>query len=190
MCLCVCELVPFIAMLLMIFLYRISLTVKFALNLWKFHLLHSGFDCSETVQFSLFPGSLFFSQNEEPPPTQNEEPPPTQNEGSPPVQNEGSPDPGQVQNQDTGQGQTVDGPSGKWEFVDVAFLVGWYSQIPVSLNWMFWWFIEELVWRITTELIEAEWRIYASVNQPSLVQIMACRLVGVKPLSEPMLGYC
>ena len=29
-------------------------------------------------------------------------------------------------------------------------------------------------------LIEAEWR-YVSVNQPSLVQIMACRLVGAKP---------
>ena len=24
---------------------------------------------------------------------------------------------------------------------------------------------------------------------PSLVQIMACRLVGTKPLAEPMLGY-
>ena len=30
---------------------------------------------------------------------------------------------------------------------------------------------------------------YASVNKPSLVQIMACRLVGAKPLSEPMLEY-
>ena len=28
--------------------------------------------------------------------------------------------------------------------------------------------------------IEAEWRIYASVNYPSLLQIIACRLVGVK----------
>ena len=28
---------------------------------------------------------------------------------------------------------------------------------------------------------------YASVNYPSLVQIMACRLVGAKPLSEPTL---
>ena len=36
---------------------------------------------------------------------------------------------------------------------------------------------------------EVEWRIYASVNYPSLVQIMACRLVGVKPLSEPILEY-
>ena len=40
------------------------------------------------------------------------------------------------------------------------------------------------------KLIEAEWRIYASVNKPSLVQIMACRLDGAKPLSEPMLEYC
>ena len=36
---------------------------------------------------------------------------------------------------------------------------------------------------------EVEWRIYASVNYPSLVQIMACRLVGVKPFSEPILEY-
>ena len=42
----------------------------------------------------------------------------------------------------------------------------------------------------TLELIEAEWRIYASVNKPSLVQIMACHLAGAKPLSEPMLEYC
>ena len=39
-------------------------------------------------------------------------------------------------------------------------------------------------------LIEAERRIYASVNQPSLVQIMACHLDGAKPLSEPLLEYC
>ena len=38
--------------------------------------------------------------------------------------------------------------------------------------------------------IEAEGRIYASVNQSAFVQIMACRLVGAKPLSEPMLEYC
>ena len=40
------------------------------------------------------------------------------------------------------------------------------------------------------QLTEAEWRIYASVKLPSLVQIMACRLVADKPLSETMLGYC
>ena len=39
-------------------------------------------------------------------------------------------------------------------------------------------------------LIDAKWRIYASVIQPSLVQIMACPLVGAKPLLEPMLKYC
>ena len=38
--------------------------------------------------------------------------------------------------------------------------------------------------------IEAEWRIYASIKLPALVQTMACRLVGTKPLSEPMLEYC
>ena len=37
------------------------------------------------------------------------------------------------------------------------------------------------------KLIEAGWRMYASVNEPSLVQIVACNLVGTKPLSEPML---
>ena len=32
--------------------------------------------------------------------------------------------------------------------------------------------------------------IYPPVNYTSLVQIMACRLVGAKALSEPMLEYC
>ena len=36
-------------------------------------------------------------------------------------------------------------------------------------------------------LIAAEWRIHASINKPSLVQLTACRLDGAKPLSEPML---
>ena len=45
-----------------------------------------------------------------------------------------------------------------------------------------------LSWNVN-QLIEAEWRIYAWVNFPSLVQIMACRLIGAKPLSEPMLEY-
>ena len=39
-------------------------------------------------------------------------------------------------------------------------------------------------------LIEAEGRIYASVNWPSSVQTMACRLDGARPLSEPMMEYC
>ena len=39
-------------------------------------------------------------------------------------------------------------------------------------------------------IIEAEWRIYASVNFSFLVQIMACRLVGAKPLSTPRMEYC
>ena len=32
--------------------------------------------------------------------------------------------------------------------------------------------------------------LYASAGYPSLVQIMACRLNGAKPLSEPTLEYC
>ena len=42
------------------------------------------------------------------------------------------------------------------------------------------------------KFVEAEWRIYmyAHINQPSLVQIMTCCLIGTKSLSEPMLEYC
>ena len=38
-------------------------------------------------------------------------------------------------------------------------------------------------------VIEDEWCIYASVNYAPLVQIMACHLHNIKPLSEPMLEY-
>ena len=31
---------------------------------------------------------------------------------------------------------------------------------------------------------------WASVNQVSMVQIIACHLFGTKPLSKPMLVYC
>ena len=37
---------------------------------------------------------------------------------------------------------------------------------------------------------ETEERIYASQPMPSLVQIMTRRLIGAKPLYEPMLEYC
>ena len=41
------------------------------------------------------------------------------------------------------------------------------------------------------QLIEAECRIYSRQwTTPSLVQIMDCRLVDAKPLSEPMIVYC
>ena len=43
---------------------------------------------------------------------------------------------------------------------------------------------------LDVQLFEAEWRIYASVTKPSLVQIVAWRRPGAKPLSEPMLEYC
>ena len=36
---------------------------------------------------------------------------------------------------------------------------------------------------------EAEWRIYASIKQPPLRQIMFCRLIDNKTLSEPMQEY-
>ena len=45
--------------------------------------------------------------------------------------------------------------------------------------------IKQLIGPLICELIKAEWRIYASVFWPSLVQIMACHLVGAKPLSKP-----
>ena len=41
-----------------------------------------------------------------------------------------------------------------------------------------------------TMMIIFFWHIYASVNLASLVQVMACHLVGTKPLSEPILEYC
>ena len=44
--------------------------------------------------------------------------------------------------------------------------------------------------KIQAYLIEPEWRIYASVNLPPLVQIMARRLEGAKPAPEPALTYC
>ena len=40
-----------------------------------------------------------------------------------------------------------------------------------------------------SKLVEARWRIYESAIWPLLVQVMACRLVGAKPFSEPMLEY-
>ena len=50
----------------------------------------------------------------------------------------------------------------------------------------------------STKISDAIWRHKASMSdvymcqqsRPSLVQIMACRLFGAKPLSEPMLAYC
>ena len=50
--------------------------------------------------------------------------------------------------------------------------------------------IFQIIQDVKSLLIEAEWHIYASINYPSLVQIMACDLIGAKPLSEPMLEYC
>ena len=41
------------------------------------------------------------------------------------------------------------------------------------------------VWRISPSCL-----IYSSVNRANIVQIMACRLFGTKPLSKPIQGYC
>ena len=43
---------------------------------------------------------------------------------------------------------------------------------------------------VKIELSGAEGRMYASVHQQPLVQIMAFRLVGANPLSESVLEYC
>ena len=47
------------------------------------------------------------------------------------------------------------------------------------------------LWENSNSLIEAEaeGRIYASVNLPSLAQVRTCRQVGAKPLPKPMLKY-
>ena len=42
---------------------------------------------------------------------------------------------------------------------------------------------------VETCCVEAEWRIYASVNHPSLIPIRSSCLVGTKSLTEPMLEY-
>ena len=43
---------------------------------------------------------------------------------------------------------------------------------------------------MVTAFHPVEWRIYASINQPSLVQIMACHLTGAEPIFETMMEYC
>ena len=59
-----------------------------------------------------------------------------------------------------------------WEFV--SFILAGVQFVCLSIIYLLW-------------LIEAEWCIYALVNKPSLVQIMACRLDGAKLLSEQVL---
>ena len=66
-----------------------------------------------------------------------------------------------------------------------------YSGVTMSIPWLLKpWLVRHQVIKKTVSIIAAEWRIYASVNQPSLVQIMAWRLTGAKPLSESVLEYC
>ena len=65
-------------------------------------------------------------------------------------------------------------------FCSLLIFVATFGVCKMNLNVMMWY---------DTEYIEADWRIYAPVKQ-TLVQILARRLFGAKPLSEPMLSYC
>ena len=55
-----------------------------------------------------------------------------------------------------------------------------------------WWFETPLcsLWRQCLNPLRPSDAYMHRWNGSSLVQIMACRLFGAKPLSEPMLGYC
>ena len=56
----------------------------------------------------------------------------------------------------------------------------------ISVTWPQWVKHESCqIWMTRLQLVQN-----ASVNYPSLVQIMAWRLLGAKPLLEPMLEYC
>ena len=59
-------------------------------------------------------------------------------------------------------------------------LISWHilCKHKTNKNWNVW------------QFLEVKWRIDASVIEPSLVQIMACRVVDAKSLSEPMLEHC
>ena len=69
-------------------------------------------------------------------------------------------------------------------------------SVHISVSQMFyhcWRNVMSHTWRknMTSHwLIEAERRIYESVNSPSLVQMITCRLVDTKPLCESTLEYC
>ena len=69
------------------------------------------------------------------------------------------------------------------QVIRAIFMAG--QNMDIRPHWIF-----KIMFIFTYRLIEAEWRIYASENNPSLIQIMASRLVGAKPLSGPMLEYC
>ena len=58
----------------------------------------------------------------------------------------------------------------------------------VSIKWNWIYHDEMLLGQCqisVVQLTEVEWRIYASIIWPSLVKLMACRLVNAKALSEP-----
>ena len=80
-------------------------------------------------------------------------------------------------------------PSGDCYWTSLMICQHWIRTRQKAITWTN---VDSDLWCQATMswLIEAEWCLYASVNWPSLVQIMPCRLKGAKPLSEPMLEYC
>ena len=57
----------------------------------------------------------------------------------------------------------------------------------ISKNYFDWWIVSKFQGPMTHW---AELQIYASLNEPSLVHIMAWCMADAKPLSEPILEYC
>ena len=87
----------------------------------------------------------------------------------------------------------------KWHFLFGCNLQDYrvYAQLEVCISFVldgsewwdsFWFYPSDQVGDLLTH---SGWvtHVYASINKPALVQTMACRLVGAKPLSEPMLLF-
>ena len=69
------------------------------------------------------------------------------------------------------------------------WLVYWCIYASLALNEFSSWNMDDfLVWTfLFVNSFEPEWHIYASVNFPSLVQIMVCHLDGTKPLHQAII---
>ena len=74
----------------------------------------------------------------------------------------------------------------------------WFAKsinaVLSKINFVFYLYHTSVHWApgyALLRLTEAAWRIYAYEKwKPTLAQMMACRLFGSKPLSEPMLTCC
>ena len=75
-----------------------------------------------------------------------------------------------------------------WNWMDLEHAM-YRSSYIVSLVFLFMSQFSVFIGTICAicTIIEAEWRLHASVNSSSLIPMMACRLVGAEPLSELML---